>query len=103
MNLKESFAENLKRIRKQRGLTQEELAELVNVAPRHISFIETAKSFPSSDLLERLSNALNTNYTDFFEYNKEISREETIKNITEIIKKLDNKKLKYIYKMVKEL
>jgi transcriptional regulator with XRE-family HTH domain len=103
MNLKESFAENLKRIRKQRGLTQEELAELVNVAPRHISFIETAKSFPSSDLLERLSNALNTNYADFFTYEKEISREETIKYISEIIKKFDNKKLKYIYKMVKEL
>lgn len=103
MNLKESFAENLKRIRKQRGLTQEELAELVNVAPRHISFIETAKSFPSSDLLERLSHALNTNYADFFTYEKEISREETIKYITEIIKKFDNKKLKYIYKMVKEL
>lgn len=103
MNLKESFAENLKRIRKQRGLTQEELAELVNVAPRHISFIETAKSFPSSDLLERLSHVLNTNYADFFTYEKEISREETIKYITEIIKKFDNKKLKYIYKIIKEL
>lgn len=103
MNLKKSFAENLKKIRKHRGLTQEELAELVNVAPRHISFLETAKSFPSSDLLERLAKSLNIDYADFFICEQELSRDTIIKNILELIKNLDEKKLKYVYKMVKEL
>ncbi len=103
MSLKKIFAENLKKIRKQRGLTQEELAELVNVAPRHISFIETAKSFPSCDLLERLSKVLNINFTKFFEYESEISRDEILKQINNIATRLDDKKLKYIYKMVSEL
>ena len=103
MSLKKSFAENLKKIRKQRGLTQEELAELVNVAPRHISFIETGKSFPSSDLLERLSKVLNTCYSAFFEYEENVPREEIIKQINEIAERLDDKKLKYIYKMISEL
>ena len=103
MSLKTIFAENLKKIRKQRGLTQEELAELVNVAPRHISFIETAKSFPSSDLLERLSKVLNTGFKDFFENRNEISRDEILQQINDITSRLDDKKLKYIYKMVTEL
>ncbi len=103
MSLKKIFAENLKKIRKQRGLTQEGLAELVNVAPRHISFIETAKSFPSCELLERLSKVLNTSFSEFFDCNNEISREEILEQIYNITSRLDDKKLKYIYKMVSEL
>ena len=84
-------------------LTQEGLAELVNVAPRHISFIETAKSFPSCELLERLSKVLNTSFSEFFDCNNEISREEILEQIYNITSRLDDKKLKYIYKMVSEL
>lgn len=103
MNLKSAFAKNLKQIRKQRGLTQEELAELVNVAPRHISFIETARSFPSSDLLERLCAVLNVNYSSLFEFEENLSREQILGRIQDITEKLDDKKLKYIYKMVSEI
>ncbi len=103
MNLKKAFAEKLKEIRKSKGLTQEQLAELVNVAPRHISFIETARSFPSSDLLERLCMALNINYSMLFDYDNDLTREEIIERIFKTVNNLDNKKLKYIYKMVSEL
>ncbi len=103
MSIKKSFAENLKKIRKHRGMTQEELAELVNVAPRHISFIETARSFPSTDLMERLCKVLNINYSTLFDFSEEISREEIIERIYKITEKLDDKKLKYIYKMLIEL
>lgn len=103
MSLKKIFAANLKKIRKQKGLTQEELAELVNVAPRHISFLETAKSFPSCDLLERLSKVLNTGFSEFFNSYNEVSRDEILKQINIITSRLDDTKLKYIYKMVSEL
>ena len=55
---KQKFAENLKRIRKSRKLTQEQLAEIVGVDFRYISFIENARSFPSCELIEKLSEAL---------------------------------------------
>ncbi len=100
MNLKKAFAEKLKEIRKSKGLTQEQLAELVNVAPRHISFIETARSFPSCDLLERLCKVLNIDYSILFDYDDDMTREEIIEHIFKTIENLDDKKLKYIYKMV---
>lgn len=100
MNLKKAFAEKLKEIRKSKGLTQEQLAELVNVAPRHISFIETARSFPSCDLLERLCKVLNINYSMLFDYGDDMTREEIIEHIFKTVENLDDKKLKYIYKMV---
>jgi len=103
MGLKKSFAEKLKQIRKSRGLTQEELAERVNVAPRHISFIETAKSFPSSDLLERLCTTLGIEYSVLFDFDGNLSREAILTNISKTMNNLDDKKLKYLHKMVNEL
>ena len=103
MGIKEAFAKRLKEIRKKRGYTQEQLAELVDVAPRHISFIETAKSFPSTDLIERLCKTLKVSYSELFSFNETYSRNELIENLTEIIRKLETDKLTYIYKMTLEL
>lgn len=103
MALKEAFAQRLKEIRKKRGLTQEKLAELVEVAPRHISFIETAKSFPSADLIERLCKVLQISYADIFKFRNEFSRKELIDNLSKIIIKLDTNKLNYLYKIASEL
>ena len=103
MGLKSKFAKRLKELRKQRGLTQEKLAEIVNVATRHISFIETARSFPSSDLIERLACALNVSYSSLFSFNEELKREDLIKKLFSSIEILDDSKLKYLYKMTNEL
>ena len=74
--IKERFAENLKKFRKSKKMTQEKLAEIVGVDFRYISFLENAKGFPSCELIEKLSNALQINVSDFFKYGESLSREE---------------------------
>lgn len=101
--LKEQFAKNLKTIRKSRKLTQEQLAEIVNVDFRYISFLENAKSFPSCDLIEKLSKALNVNYTDLFMNEENISREQIKKQLIETIELLDNKNLNILLNLAKDL
>lgn len=103
MSLKQAFAERLRYLRKARGFTQEELAELVGVAPRHISFIETARSFPSCELMERLCQTLNISYSALFDFENDFSREELIKRISELINRADIRRLKYFYKMISEV
>lgn len=103
MSLRSEFAARLKEIRKKRGLTQEQLAELAGVASRHISFIETARSFPSSDLIEKFAAVLNTSCASFFEFEKEISREEILSELLKIAKSLNDEKLNFLYKMAKNL
>lgn len=100
---KENFALNLKNIRKSRKLMQEQLAERVGVDFRYISYLENAKSFPSCELIEKLSAALNADYTEFFTFEKEIPRNELEKNFSQIISILDDKKLKALYKIAKEI
>lgn len=103
MSLKETFAKNLKELRKRNKITQEQLAELVNVAPRHISFIETGRSFPSCELLERICNVLHAEYTDFFQTSQAYSREELIQNLEFTIQNLNDEQLNYLVKIAKEL
>ena len=45
--MKSNFADNLKKIRKENNLSQEQLAELVDVSRTAISFIETARQNPT--------------------------------------------------------
>ena len=51
----------VRRLRKQREFTQEELAEIVNVSSNYISYIENGKRRPSLALLRKIAKALKTN------------------------------------------
>ncbi len=56
----------VKRLRRQRGWTQEELAKRVGVAPNTIARIETGNRRPSLTLLERLARDLGVGIADLF-------------------------------------
>lgn len=66
MNILECFGKNLKEIRMEKGLSQEKLAELVNVHRTYISFLERGLRNPSLLLIEKLANELDTSYQNFF-------------------------------------
>ena len=48
---------NMKKFRKERGLTQAVLAEKTGVAPNYIALIEAGKKFPSAAMFERIAKA----------------------------------------------
>ena len=54
-----SFGENLKNVRKQRGVTQEELAEILGVSRQAISKWESDSGYPETEKLLVISKALN--------------------------------------------
>jgi transcriptional regulator with XRE-family HTH domain len=60
------FANNLKEYRRKRGLTQEKLAEKVDVSTHHIGMIETSRNFPTFDLIERIAKALDIDVYKLF-------------------------------------
>jgi len=65
-NLREILAHNLKKKRMKCGFSQAKLAELVNVSVHHIATIETARNYPTLDLVERMANALNIEIYELF-------------------------------------
>lgn len=101
--LSKHFLRNLKYLRKSRKLTQEQLAEMVGVDFRYISILETAKSFPSCDVIEKLAAALNVGYSELFDFDYDMTREQQEERLITIIKLLDTKHLQMLYKVTKDL
>jgi transcriptional regulator with XRE-family HTH domain len=58
MALRRTLARNLKRLRRERGLTQEELADLAGLNRNYVGMIERQENAPSVDTLEALADAL---------------------------------------------
>ena len=65
-NLRDIFVKNLKENRKKCGLSQEKLAEKVDVSTHHIAMIELSRNFPAIDLIERLAGALGVEVYELF-------------------------------------
>lgn len=105
VSIKKELGEKIKRMRKKRGLTQEQLAETINVAPRTLSGIENGENFVTADTLDKIIVALNTTSEELFanEHLKDPQAmvDEIIKNI-ELIQG-DNKKLEDVYKIITSL
>ena len=59
-----NFKENLKQIRRIKGLTQEELAEKVNVTKFAIRHYEQGQTEPKFEILEKIKVALDCSYDD---------------------------------------
>ena len=58
------LGENIRRIRKTRGLTQEELAIRLNVVRQTVSKWEKGRSVPDAELLQKLADVLEVDITD---------------------------------------
>lgn len=58
MTLRRIVARNLKRLRLERGLSQEELADLAGLNRNYIGMVERQENAPTVDTLEALAKAL---------------------------------------------
>ena len=59
---------NIYSFRKQKGFSQNQLAEIIGISREHLAKIETAKRHVSLGLLIDISEALDTPVRDFFDY-----------------------------------
>lgn len=66
--IKKQLGKRLKQLREQKGLTQEALAELVDVNVNSLSYIERGINFIKSDTLDKICNALNISPKQLFDF-----------------------------------
>ena len=94
MLLKELFGKRLKEIRKQKGLTQEELAELCDMQTNSIGMIETGQRAVSFSTIEIFASCLQVDYNDLFNfdnvYKSEYSKDKAFCSIYKLAKKFDS-------------
>ena len=105
MGIKEEFGEKIKRMRQNRGLTQEQLAEAVDISQRALSAIERGENFVTSETLDRLLKTLNTTSEELFALNHLRSQDELLDEINKNLLKIaqNPQKLEIIYNLTRSL
>ena len=86
MDLQSIFVNNLKRIRKEKKLTQAMLAEMCGTDTSYISQIEIKRRFPSVALIERISTALDIEpYILFLGKEKDSVSQKKVRKSSELV------------------
>lgn len=60
------LAYNIKKCRKTKGLTQEQLAEKAQTSTNYLGSIETGKKYPSPQMMDKLAKTLDINPLELF-------------------------------------
>lgn len=102
-SLKIKFGKRVRELRRSKGITQEQMAETINIEPPNISKMENGLHFPQPDKIEKIANALDVSVQDLFDFEHIKKKQELIKYIESTIKNLDTKDLEFIYKFIYNL
>jgi transcriptional regulator with XRE-family HTH domain len=64
MDVRERVGLNLQKLRREKGLSQEELADLANIHQTYLSGVERGKRNPTVTVLQRIAVALGADIED---------------------------------------
>lgn len=102
MDIKSNLGIRIKELRKQRRLSQEKLAELVDISQNALSYIETGDNFCSADTLEKIIAALEIDPQELFDFGHFKSNDELLTEINHILNK-NPEKIPEFYKILKAI
>lgn len=102
-NLKHKFGRRIRELRKSKGLTQEQIAELINIEPPNVSKLESGLHFPQPDKIEKLAKALNLEIHDLFDFEHLQERQDLIRFIMINLEEFDIKTVELVYKIIYNL
>jgi transcriptional regulator with XRE-family HTH domain len=92
MTLDRLVIDNIKRIRKEKGISQEKLAEACNTATSYIGLMEIYRNVPKLSTIERIAEALGVDPLALFERPDQYpkgKKAELLKKKTKILAVLD--------------
>lgn len=102
MELKAKLGKRIKELREIKGISQEYVAEFLNIHPANYWRIENGISYPKPENLEKICEILNVKINELFTF-EHIQNIEYIKNELKKIINEDEKMTILMYKFVKTL
>ncbi|MFI3299829.1 MAG: helix-turn-helix transcriptional regulator [Candidatus Gastranaerophilales bacterium] len=100
--MKKMFGKRLRELRLQRNLTQEKMSEIINVSPESFCRLEHGISFPKPENIEKISQALDVEIFELFEFSHLKNSEQNLPRIIDRLKD-DNELVVLVYKFLKTL
>ena len=99
--LKELLGKRIKEIRLARNLTQEQLAEIVDIGAASLSKIEIGMNYPSDDNLEKIAKALDVEPYQLYLFNHHKNINELKNDAISMLSNANNDAIKTVYKILK--
>lgn len=90
----------IKELRENRGLTQLKLAEILEMESSNLSKIERGVQLPKEESILKLTQALNVEVKDLFDYQHFADRTILLKEIYNILEKSDIETVQKFYKIL---
>lgn len=101
MDIKVLLGEKIKSLRKKNKMTQQRLAEMIDLDQRNVSNIERGINF-SSKSLKKIADVFNISIQELFDFEHLELNEDNMKDYIKIkLENLSKRDLTIIYKMVK--
>ena len=97
-----AIGQKIRKYRKAKGLSQEQLAELINISVTHMSHIETGNTKLSLQVLVDLSTALEVNADDLL-FEKKSGKATALDELSETLDKCSASETRIIVDTVKAL
>lgn len=102
MDIKKAIGKRIKEVRKSRGLSQEKLAEMVDIAQNTLSYIETGDNFFTAETLEKILAVLEVDPQELFDFGHFKSNNELIAEINRLLCR-NPEKIPEFYKILKAI
>ena len=95
-----AFGTRIKELREKKKLTQERLAELIEMDSRSLSRIETGISFTTIDKLKKLAKALDVTVQDLFSVDDQQDKQKLILEMNRLLKTAEIEDVRLAYKII---
>ena len=101
--LKKKFGLRVKELRKSLKLTQEQLAEKIEMDTPNLCRMENGTHFPHTRNLVKLASSRGVEVKDLFDYKHIDTKEDLIQKISVFLQNAKHEDVEFIYKIVKGL
>ena len=102
-NLTGHLGARIRELRKARGLTQEGLAERIEISPRYLSRLEVGQQSASLETLERVAEALQVEIGELFDFGHHDTPKELRQTLRKLMQECDEQELRLAVKIFRAI
>ncbi len=101
IDVKKLVGRRIREYRQKYKMSQETLAEIIEIDSKHLSNIELGKNMPNPQLLLKIAKTFDIEIKDLFEFYHLLPPKDLKTALNSLINRLDDEQLKYAYKYIK--
>lgn len=103
-DLRTLLGRRVRKLRKQKGWTQEELGEFSNISYKFLGSVERGQENPSIDFVSKIADALEVSMRDLFDFEHELASEGELRDqINALLDEADLEELQTISQVVRSI